>query len=81
MRELKEKGKARGSVGFFFGFFIFGRLCNGELGFGLLLFGSEEIERLKLRALVGYGEETWGPSVFVVVDLGVAAASCMAGSG
>ena len=77
MRELKEKGKARGSVGFF----IFGRLCNGELGFGLLLFGSEEIERLKLRALVGYGEETWGPSVFVVVDLGVAAASCMAGSG
>jgi hypothetical protein len=61
--------------------FIFGRLCNGELGFGLLLFGSEEIERLNLRALVGYGEESWGPSVFVVVDLGVAAASSMAGSG
>lgn len=65
----------------FFIFFIFGRLCNGELGFGLLLFGSEEIERLKLRALVSYGEESWGPSVFVVVDLGVAAASSMAGSG
>jgi hypothetical protein len=65
----------------FFFIFIFGRLCNGELGFGLLLFGSEEIERLKLRALVGYGEESWGPSVFVVVDLGVAAASSMAGSG
>jgi hypothetical protein len=51
------------------------------LGFGLLLFGSEELERLNSRALGGYGEESWELSFCVVVDLGVAAASSMAGFG
>lgn len=52
-------------------------LGDGELGFGLLLFGSEEIERLKFQVSVCVclcsddGEEGWSLG-FCLADLSAA---------